>query len=235
MTATALQTEAPRAAHLTGPRDAAIIAAITTFVMAAAGMFANLTLMSLLAGGADGAAERITEGRVLLGLAIVGFILVAVLDVVLAWAILRYFGDRHRGLPGLAGWLRVAYAAVLATAVGQLATALRLATESGQVDAAAAHSALLEFSATWQLGLVVFAAHLVVLGTILMRDAATPTWLGVVIVVAAFAYAADGIARIFLASDSPVLAPLTGLVAVSSIVGEIGLAIWFIARGGRVR
>jgi hypothetical protein len=234
MTANALQAEAPRAAHIPGPRDAALIAAITTFVMAAAGMFANLTLIGLLTGGADGAAERITDRQVLLGLAIVGFILVAVLDVVLAWAILRYFGDRHRGLPRLAGWLRVAYAAVLATAVGQLATALRLATGSGQADAAA-HSALLEFSATWQLGLVVFAAHLVVLGTILMRDAATPTWLGVVIVVAAFAYAADGIARIFLALDSPVLASLTGLVAVSSIVGEIGLAIWFIARGGRVR
>jgi len=220
------------AARPASPRRIAVIAATSTFVMAIAGMFANVVLMSLASGGPAGAAARVSEAHLLLRLAIVAFLVVVVLDVVLAWAIARFFGDRHADLARLAGWMRLVYAAVLGAAVGQLPAALA-AARSGADDAA--HAALLGFGATWQLGLVVFAAHLALLGAIVIRDRATPTFIGVVLVIAAAAYAADGVARLFLPEGAILLNVLVALVTVSSVVGEIGLGVWFLARGGRRR
>ncbi|MBE1875646.1 DUF4386 domain-containing protein [Myceligenerans pegani] len=219
---------------LTHPRDAAVAAGVATLGMAVAGPFANMTVLGLAGPGPDGAAERIAAGQALLGLAITAFLLVAILDVVLAWAVWRFFGSGHRELPALAAWLRVTYAAVLATAVGHLSTALGIATGPAPDDAAA-RAALDQFTATWQLGLVVFAAHLAVLGVIVLRDHVTPSLLGVVLLVAGFGYAADGVARLFLPDDAVLLTVLTGLLVASSLLGEVALGIWFLVRGGRSR
>ncbi|GAB3164321.1 DUF4386 domain-containing protein [Myceligenerans halotolerans] len=218
----------------TYPRDAAVVAGVSTLAMAVAALPANATLLGLAGTGAAGAADRIADGQVLLGLAITAFLLVVILDVVLAWAVWRFFGSGHRELPALAAWLRVTYAAVLATAVGHLSTALGIATGAAPDDAAA-HAALGQFTATWRVGLVVFAAHLVVLGLIVLRDRATPSLLGVVLLVAGFAYAADGVARLFLPDGAVLLTVLTGILVASSLLGEVALGIWFLVRGGRSR
>lgn len=218
----------------TYPRDAAVVAGIATLGMAVAGIFANAVTLSFTGHDPAGAVGRITDGQVLLGLAITGFLLVAVLDVVFAWAVWRFFGSTHRELPALAAWLRVTYAAVLATAVGHLATALDTATGTTPDDATA-HAALGQFAATWQLGLVVFAAHLAVLGMIVLRDHAAPSFIGVVLLVAGFAYAADGVARLFLPDDAVFLSVLTGVLVAGSVLGEVALGVWFLLRGGRSR
>lgn len=225
--------EASPTPRTAGVRDAAVIAGASTLAMAVFGIFGNVAIIALIGDGPTGAADRITDGALLLRGAIVAFLIVAILDVVLAWAILRFFGAaRHGGLPILAGWLRVAYAGVLATAVGSLGVALSSVTITGG-DPEAAYPALLAFQSTWQLGLIVFAAHLAVLGALMVRDAATPTWLGSIIVAAGLSYALDGVARVFLEPQSPVLLVSTIAVAATSIVGEVGLGLWFLTRGGR--
>ena len=214
-------------------RAAAVIAGAGTLAMAVFGIFGNVAIITLIGDGATGVSDRIADGALLLRGAIVAFLIVAILDVVLAWAIMRFFGaTRHGGLPVLAGWLRVAYAAVLAAAVGSLGVALSSVSATGG-DPDAAYPALVAFQSTWQFGLIVFAAHLVVLGALLVRDAATPTWLGSIIVTAGCSYAFDGVARVFLEQHSPVLLVSTVAVAATSIVGEVGLGLWFLTRGGR--
>ncbi|MBO0611298.1 DUF4386 domain-containing protein [Myceligenerans salitolerans] len=216
------------------PRDAAVVAGTATLAMAAAGIGANSIVLGITGSGVPGTAGRVADGQALLGLAITAFLAVAVLDIVLAWAVWRFFGSAHRELPALAAWLRVSYAAVLATAVGHLATALDIATGPAPDDAAA-HAALAQFGVTWQLGLVVFAAHLGVLGVLVLRDRATPSLIGGVLVVAGFAYAADGVARLFVPDDAVLLTVLTGVLVASSVLGEVALGIWFLVRGGRSR
>ncbi|GAA1860667.1 DUF4386 domain-containing protein [Myceligenerans crystallogenes] len=215
------------------PRDVALTAGVSTLAMAVAGGFAAVSVTNLAGDGAAGTVDRITGAGPLLGLAITAFLVVAVLDVVLAWALWRWFGSSRGELAALAGWLRVTYTATLVAAVGHLVTALAVARDGGTDDAAQA--ALGQFTSTWQLGLVVFAAHLVVLGTLVVRDAGTPAWLGAIILVAGFAYAADGVARLFVADGAALLTVLTGLVSVTSVVGEVGLGVWFLIRGGKNR
>jgi hypothetical protein len=45
---------------------------------------------------------------------------VVILDVVVAWALLKFFEPVHKGLATLAAWLRISYAAIFAVAVSQL-------------------------------------------------------------------------------------------------------------------
>lgn len=216
-------------------RRAAIIIGASTLAMAVLGMAAGGLILGLQGADAAGTAARIAEAPMLLRVVIVCFLAVAVLDIVLAWALWRYFGADQGGLVTLAAWLRVGYAAVLVVAVGELANALRVVTETGWGSATDAHGMLGAFNSTWQLGLIVFAAHLAVLAMILIREPGTPTAIGIVIGLAAFGYAADGIARILLPADAAILSVLVYVVAIPSVVGEVGLGIWFLLRGGRVR
>lgn len=152
---------------------------------------------------------------------VVAFVAVVVLDVVVAWAFARFFADRGDSLPTLAAWLRLSCAAILAVATTHLTVATQFAN-LGAADADVSAS-LVTFSTMWQLGLVVLAAHLAVLATLVIGDADAPTLLGAIIAIAAAAYAADGIARLFLPADAEALTVVTGVVAVASIIGEIGL------------
>ena len=214
-------------------RRTAVVTGLTILLTAPLGMLGNVVVLGL-GTDIDGTVERVRASGSLLPLAAAAFTAVAILDVVAAWGLARYFGDAHDGMARLAGWLRTAYAAVLAAASGQLVVANTLAQAPGADDATVA-AAILGFTATWQLGLVVFAAHLALLATLTIRDPQAPSILGWIIGVASVAYAVDSVARLFLPGDSPVLAVVVGVVAVSSVIGEVGLAIWLLARGGRVR
>lgn len=218
--------------RLPAPRDAAVIGAVATFGMAIAGVIGNATVLSLIGVDAMATAALLETGLPMLRLAAVALLVVAALDIVLAWAITRYFGATHRDLAQLAGWLRVTYTAVLIAAIGHLVSAVRLAQAGSDLEA---HGAMLDFGGTWQLGLVIFAMHLAVLAILLVREPSTPTLLGIVIGIAAIGYAANGIVTVLLPADAAVLPILSTAVAVPSIVGELGFGFWLLARGGRTR
>ena len=214
-------------------RRTAAITGLAILLMAPFGMFGNVVVLGL-GREISGMAERVHEAETLIHLAVVALVVVAILDVIAAWGLASHFGGAGDGPARLAGWLRTAYAAVLAAATGQLVIATTLADAQTTDDVAVA-AGVVGFAATWQLGMVVFAAHLAVLAALVIRDTAAPTVLGWVIAVAATAYAVDSIARLFLPAESPLLAAVVVIIAVTAVVGEVGLAVWLLVRGGRSR
>lgn len=100
----------------------------------------GLLLMSVLAGAANFAVlERLViegdpvrttndllEAFTSFRLAIVALFLVAVLDVVVAWALWVFFDRVHHAVAVLAAWCRGVYAAIFAIAISQLVAAARL-------------------------------------------------------------------------------------------------------------
>jgi hypothetical protein len=59
-----------------------------------------------------------------------GFLVVAVLDVVVAWALYELLGPVNKSLALLSSWLRVMYAAVFAAVLSNLLVAARLLTDA---------------------------------------------------------------------------------------------------------
>jgi hypothetical protein len=173
------------------------------------------------------------ESRFRIGVAC--FALVAVLDVVVAWALRVLFAPVSEIVSGLAAATRVAYAAVLLVATGHLVVASQLLSGSeGRVEFATSElqaQGLLQidaFNAVWDAGLVLFGFHLLLLAYLVIRSSYVPTWLGIVLAAAGCGYLVDSFGSMLVRDYSVEVAAFTGF-------GEAFLLLWLLARGRRIR
>jgi hypothetical protein len=159
---------------------------------------------------------------------------VVVLDVVVAWALFRFFSPVSSGLARLAAWFRLAYAGVFMLAIGQLAGIPDLVTSdkySGVFTAEQIQGQTLlktdAFDDLWMAGLILFGIHLALVGYLAYRSSYVPKLLGVLLIIAGAGYVFDSVA-------STVLASPPGSVATVTFLGEFLLALWLVARGRRI-
>ena len=75
-------------------------------------------------GNAARTAKNVADHENMFRFGILSLYLVAILDVVVAWALYRVFKPVNAALSKLAAWLRIAYAAVFMVAISQLLGAL---------------------------------------------------------------------------------------------------------------
>ena len=163
------------------------------------------------------------------------FALIAILDVVVAWALRVLFAPVSEIVSGLAGAARVAYAAVLLVATGHLVVASQLLTgperRAGFSTPQLQAQGLLQidaFNAVWQVGLGLFGCHLLLLAYLVIRSSYVPIWLGVLLVPAGCGYLVDSFATILVRDYSVSVAAFT-------FVGEALLMLWLLVRGRRIR
>jgi hypothetical protein len=150
---------------------------------------------------------------------ILSLYLVAVLDVVVAWALYRVFKPVSDALSKLAAWLRVAYAAVFMVAISQLFGALRQHTQAlGHISS---------FTNIWDAGLVLFGMSLFVLAYLAHRSGYVPKLLGVLLAIAGLGYVFDTMVRVLVRGSSSDVSAITGM-------GEFVFAIWLVIRGRRI-
>lgn len=137
-------------------------------------------------------------------------LLVAVLDVVVALALVPVLTPGGRRLCIGAAALRIAYALVLGVAAGAL-----LVTGDGEA-----------FQRRWDAGLLLFGAHLALAGWAAIRARGIPTWIGALVALAGAGYLVD--------SAGALLAPDVGLsIGAFTFVGEVVLLVWLLWRGFR--
>ena len=146
----------------------------------------------------------------------------AVLDVVVAGALLILFEPVHRSLSAMAAWFRIAYAAVLLAAAAQLVIALDLLDDPVQVLRATE-----AFTSIWHIGLVFFSFHLLLIGCLAYRSGFMPRVIGILLVIAGLGYLADGLGL--------VLVPGYSLdIALFTFAGEVVLIFWLLISGRRL-
>lgn len=227
--------QTPDTANRQAIRRPALIAGLGLLTMTVLAPIANFYVLDQVLAPADAAAtlEHLRASGDLLRWGIGAFLIVALLDVVVAWALYDLLAPAGRSGARLAAWLRVAYAAVYVVAFAPLLAALHWA--NGAPELAALDPAILQaevmmafraFNDTWTLGLAVFGLHLVVLGPLLWRSVDVPRWLGVLVTIAGLGYLVDTFARIL--SPSLDLSFLT-----ITFFGELVFAIWLLWRGIR--
>lgn len=178
---------------------------------------AGLLAMSVLAGFANfGVVDKVTTpadtATPVFRAAVLALVVVVALDVLVAWALREFFAPVHDALATLAAWFRLTYAAVFLVAIAQLSAAI------GEADALARVE---DFHAVWDLGLILFGVHLLLLGHLARRAANVPTVLGVLLAVAGLGYAVDGTGF------------STGLAAFT-FVGEVAFMLWLLVKGAVV-
>jgi hypothetical protein len=215
-----------------GPvRRAGLVGGVALTLLAALAGFGNLVAVQGLVtpGDAVATAEDILASEGVFRLGVASLYLAALLDVVVAWALLRVFRPVDRELSRLAAWLRLAYAAVFLVALGQLAGIPALLNGGGGGSAtrqAAALAKVDSFQDIWSAGLLLFGAHLVVVGYLAWRSGYVPRVIGALVVVAGAGYAFDSVAGVLL-DDAPAVSTVTFL-------GELLLGLWLLVRGRRI-
>lgn len=226
----------------TSPRGAALIAGIGYVLIFGLAIFANFFVREGLVEAGDAAATfaNISGSESLFRLGLVGFLAVFIADVVVAWALHVLFRTVNRDVSLLAAWFRVVYTVFLGVALIAFFVVLQLvdgaaylgAFDPGETEALA--MLLLEaFNYAWLIGLVAFGVHLMLLGYLILRSAVASRALGILLAIAGAAYVVDTTARALMSGYAGYETAFLIAVAVPSIIGEFGFAVWLLFRAAR--
>ncbi len=222
----------------TSPRSAARVAGAAYAAMFVLAILANFVVVEGLVVAGDDVATlaALAADRGLLRLGIVAFLLIAVLDVLIAWAlhVLLRANGHDRSL--LAAWLRVVYSGLLAVSLASLLRADALVARADQLGEAAATEvavALATFDLVWQVGLVFFGCHLLVVTALLVGPLQPPRGLRLLLGVAGVAYVVDALLQVGMTGHAAIADVMLPVVAVPSMLGEGWLTGWLLLRAGQ--
>jgi uncharacterized protein DUF4386 len=223
-------------------RQTALVAGLAYAAIAVLSFFANFFVLERLVDPGDAAAtvSNIAGSEGVFRAGVVAWTIVFTLDVVLAWALYRFFEPVSRGLSLLAAWFRVVTAAIWATALIGLLVAAQLADGSGYAAAfdAAQRDALVSMVIDMYhygegIALVFFGIYNVFLGSMALRSSYVPSVLGVLLALAGLGYLVDNLALVGLTGYEDYGSMLETISAVLAVVGELSLMVWLLLRGGK--
>lgn len=162
---------------------------------------------------------------------IVLLLLVAVLDIIVAWGLYVLLKPVNKDLALLTAWFRIVYAAIFAVAITNLYNVLPLLEDAGYAEILGTEQLntqvmlLLEFyRIEWDTGLAVFGLHLFLLGHLVFKS--DQRILGVLVVLAGIGYSVDSFGKML----SPEYSLTIGLY---TFAGEILLIFWLLWIGFR--
>lgn len=218
-------------------RTAAIVAGVGLLAMAILAGYANFSLSRnlVIAGDAKTTAENIIASAGTFRVGIFFFLVVAILDVIVAWALYVLLTPVNKSLSLLAAWFRIVYASIFAVALINLFNVLRFFTGVDYLKAfevtqlyAQGMASLGEFQSGWDIGLVIFGLHLLVLGYLVFKSGYASKWWGVLLsillVIAGLGYLADSIGKFLLPNYNASIAQFT-------FIGEVLLIFWLLWKG----
>jgi hypothetical protein len=206
--------------------------------------FANFVVLETLITPGDAAqtASAILNAEWTFRVAIASLFAVAVLDLIVPWALYYVFKPVSSGAALLMAWFRIVIAGIFMVAIGQLAGVLSIlnTAESTSVFTMEQHyaQALLGINAfydVWDAALILVGLHLVVLGYLVYRSGAVPSYrsgyiptvLGILLVIAGGGYVVGSFGRVLVAGYSFEVAAFT-------FIGEVLLIVWLLIYGRRV-
>lgn len=162
------------------------------------------------------------------------FVAVLLLDVVVAWSLYYFFKPVDAALSLLMAWFRLVYAALLGIALLNLLFILQLLTNVPQNELFIMNC-IESFLAMWSLGLIVFGAHLFVLGYLVLRSDFIPKVFGVLILLTAVCYFGSNIANLLLLNYEQYKKTAEMAMGLPMALGELGIAFWLLIKGGKTK
>lgn len=213
-------------------RTAAIVAGLGLLLMTVLAPIVEFNVFQNLVvpGDAKTTAENLMASVGLFRTSIFIYLIVAVLDVVVAWALYVYLKPVNESLSLITAWFRVVYGVIFVIALNNLFSTLRLLTEADYLSLATdqLHAQVMLFTSAfrdgWDLGYVFFGLHLIILGFLVFKSDYTPKWLGVLVVIAGLGYLIDSVGKFLIPHYN-----LT--IALFTFFGEPLLMVYLLWRG----
>jgi hypothetical protein len=161
-------------------------------------------------------------------------LIVALLDIIVAWALYVFLKPINRQLSLLTAWLRIVYATILISVLIYLLNVLALLSGAEYLSGfstAQLNSQVMiflnMFTRGWDFGLIVFGFHLLLLGYLILKAGYMHKILGSLIILAALGYLIDGFGRLLLTDYSISISMFT-------FIGEVILIFWLLIKGRKI-
>ena len=161
-------------------------------------------------------------------------IFVAILDLLVAWALYVLLKPVNKSLSLLAAWFRMVYAAMLGAAQLNLVIVLLLLSgtnylavfETNQLNA----QVLLFLNAYndfWSIALIVFGFHLLIVGYLVFKSGYIPRIMGVLLIVAGLGYPIANFAKLLFPNFDVSIIMVVGW-------GELLFMFWLLFKGAKI-
>ena len=178
--------------------------------------------------------KNLTAHPHLFSAVVLSYVISAIGDVVIAWALYALLRPINRALAMLGSLLQLVYAAAWLAAISNLGLIYRFIAVpeySRHTSTAELPSRIAEllgaYYSGWGLSLVLFGLHLVVTGWLIARSSYLPRWLGWLLFVDGWAWVVDSVAIYF--TPEPHLAFLKVIFS-----AELIFMVWLLGWGWRI-
>lgn len=199
------------------------------------GFFANFyTLENLVvAGDATSTAQNIASSKSLYEMGVAAFTLMVLVDIILAFPLYQLLKSVNEKLARLSSALRLINGAVFGVALISLYRIALLAKGGTALLETSVMTLLRNFDSIWNLGLLFFGVHLLLLGWLIFRAINFPKIIGLFLLVAGAGYLIDSGARLFLPSYDQFKDIFEMMVVIPGVVGEFSLTLWLLIKGAK--
>lgn len=161
------------------------------------------------------------------------YLVVIILDVVVAWGLCIFFQSTSQNLSLLTAWFRLLYSAIFAVALINYFTVFQLIEnadyltvfEPSEVEAQVMLS-VNAFADGWNIAFIFLGLHLICLGNLVLRSATVPRILGVLLVLAGVGYLISEFSQFLLPDYDLSLLMMIGW-------GELIFAVWLLWKGSK--
>ena len=224
-------------------RQAAKIAGFGLLIMTLPAIFTNFFVLQglVVPGDAAQTVTNIMANELLFRLGIGSFIIVIILDVLVAWGFWVFLRPVNRSVSLLAAWFRLLYAAVFGFALLYLVIPVRLLSGANYLTAlgtdqlyAQALLSLNAFTDGWAIGYACFfGLHLFLLGYLVLKSDYIPRILGVLLIISSLAYLIENSVRLVYPHYEDYQAIISMVVFLPAFIGEFTFMLWLLVRGGK--
>jgi hypothetical protein len=219
------------------------LAGFGLLLMAILAIFSNFFVIEslIIPGDATTTANNIIANELLFRSGMASFIIVLILDVLVAWALYVLLKPVNKNLALLAAWFRLIYTAIFGVALYNLLSVLQILSGADyltvfETDQLHAQVMLFinAFNNGWLIGLVFFGFHLFVVGYLIVKSGFMPRILGILLIMSSMGYLLDNFAKLLLSNYTDYETIFLLIVAVPGVIGELSLAIWLLFNGNKI-
>ena len=214
-------------------KTSAIVAGIGILLMAIIAPIANFSILEGMVkpDNLPETLQNILASQSQFRLSIALNLIVAILDIIVAWALFVYLRPINKSLSLLAAWFRIVYATLLVASVFYLINISQLINGVGFETNYLQSQVMLSlnnFFFSWDFSMTIFGFHLLLIGYLIFKAGYMKKILGILIIIASIGYLIDGFGQ--------VLSPDYNIeIALYTFVGEIVLIFWLLIKGWRIK
>jgi len=159
-----------------------------------------------------------------------GILLTIILDLIVSFTLYKFFEKDNRVISLISAILRIIYTLIFAIAAISLASSWTI-WMTNQIAVIANFE---RFSFIWTSGLIIFGFHLFFIGILMKIHKKIPTILWILTIIAGVSYSAIHFLKVITPSLEQFTNTIEMILMLPMIIGEVGLAIWLIIKGGKV-